>query len=71
MQDDWETWKLFFNLLKNVEAQRGRDQGAFRIAGALLGLEFIGTVAGPDGDRQGIDSSLGYKVDDFGGLCIG
>ena len=62
MQHDGEAGQTLADLLQYVEAQRRRHQNALLIAGALLGLELIGAVAGADGDGQRVAAGLGDEL---------
>ncbi len=71
MENDGEPREFLLDLLEDVETQRGWDEDALGIAGALLRFEFIRSMAGADRDSQGVNAGLGDKIDDFGRLGVG
>ena len=71
MQNDGESRKLLLNLSQHVECQWGRNQLAgLRVAGALLGLELIGTVRSTDRDSQRVAACTGSEVNNLLGLGV-
>ena len=50
VQHDGEAGQTLGDFLQNVEAQRGRNEDAVGVAGALLGLELVGAVRRTDRD---------------------
>ena len=71
VEDDREAGKLLLDLMKNVECEGRRYQTAgLGVAGALLGLELVGTMGSSDGDGEGVATGTGSEVDDLLGTGI-
>ena len=66
MENDREAWELLLDGLEHVKCEwrRNETSGLF-IAGALLRLELLCTVAGSDGDGERIALGLLYEVNDL------
>jgi len=65
VQNDGESRQTLGDVLQNVETQRRRNQNALLVAGALLRLELISTVAGTDSNGQRVATGLGDELLDF------
>ena len=52
MKNDGESGKSLFDLLENIEAERGRNKDALFISGALLGCELVCAVRRTDRDSE-------------------
>ena len=71
MQHDGEAGQTLGDFLQHIEAQRGRDEDALLIDGALLGLELVSAVARADGDGEGVAAGLGDEFLDLFGAGVG
>ena len=71
VQHDGEAGQTLGDFLQHIEAQRGRDEDALLIDGALLGLELVSAVRGTNGDGKGVAAGLGDEFLDFFGMGVG
>ena len=71
MQHDGEAGQTLGDFLEHVEAQRGRNENALFVHGALLGLELVSAVARADGDGEGIAAGLGNEFLNLLGAGVG
>ena len=62
VEHDGEAGQALGDLLQHVEAQGRGNQDALLVAGALVGGELIGAVAGADGDGQRVAAGLGDEL---------
>ncbi len=66
VEHDREARELFFDGVEHVECQGRRNEPAsLRVASALFRLELVSTVAGTDGDSEGVAARTGSEVDHF------
>ena len=66
-----EARETFFAFMKNVEAERRRNEDAFFVSGALSGGEFISAVRSTDSDSEGVAAGFGNEFLDLFGTGIG
>ena len=70
VKDDGKVRQAFGHFFKDIETKFGRNIDALFIFRALLRSEFIGAVAGADGDCQRVHARTGDKLFHFFGASI-
>ena len=66
MKHDGESGQLLHDFVEHIESQWRRNQTtSLGVAGTLLGLELVSTVAGTDRDSQRVNACLLGEVDYF------
>ena len=61
----------FHHAVEHIESQWGGNEDTLFVAGALLGSELVGAVAGADRDGQRVAAGAGGEVNHFGGIGVG
>jgi len=70
MENDRETGELLLDFGENVEGERRGDEDSVGIFVALGRLEFLATMAGANGDREGVNAGLLDEVLNFFGFGV-